>query len=119
MNSGALYPHLSLAGDDDRQHRTARLFRAYDVMCALVRIVWPAEAILEAGPDGAGWEGAIVSMYEADGHLTVTWRDEDDYEKFEKVADLGWTAVGQEGTTVTHENADSGGATVLRYGFLY
>ena len=64
-------------------------------MGALVRIVWPT------GSARVNWEGAIVSMHESDGHLTVTWRDEDDYEQFDKIADLGWIAVGEEGTRTT------------------
>ena len=113
MTGNARVPHLSLTGDDDHPDRTARLLRAYDAMGALVRIVWPT------GSARVNWEGAIVSMHESDGHLTVTWRDEDDYEQFDKIADLGWIAVGEEGTTVTHENADPGGARVLRHGFVY
>ena len=78
MTGNARVPQLRLAGGDDHPDRTARLLRAYDVMGALVRIVWPT------GSARVNWEGAIVSMHESDGHLTVTWRDEEsDYEQFD------------------------------------
>ena len=47
------------------------------------------------------------------------WRDEDAFEEFWMAVELGWQAVADEGSTVTHENADPGGAPTLRYGQLY
>lgn len=67
----------------------SRLFRALDTMCAVVRILWPGEDMLSRDPHAVRWEGALVSLHEDEGHLYATWKDEDYWEKYAKVVELG------------------------------
>ena len=99
-------PALSLGGDADRDERTERLVRAYEVMGAVVRILWPAEEARSPDRNAVRWRGAILGLHEVEDHLYVAWKDEDHWEKYAKVVELAWAAAGHESGRVIHENAD-------------
>jgi hypothetical protein len=103
------FPRLSVHGDKDREERLTRLLRAYDTMGAIVRIVWPGEAVPRRDP-AVTWAGAVARLDEAADELTVHWLDEDHREKFRLVAELAWAGLCESGRPVRHENADPGGS---------
>jgi hypothetical protein len=102
-------PSLSLGGSEHRSERTQRLVRAYEAMGAMARILWPSEEAGPRDPDAVRWREAIVSLHEVEDHLYVAWKDEDHWEKYAKLAELAWAAVGHESGRVIHENADAHG----------
>ena len=102
-------PALSLGGEEDRAERTERLVCAYEVMCALARVLWPAEEARSRDPGAVRWRGAILSLHEVEDHLYVAWKDEDHWEKYAKIVELAWVVAGHEGGRVIHENADVDG----------
>jgi len=108
MTASPSLPALSLGGDGDRAERVERLVRAYEVMSTIAGMLWPWDNLAH-DPDAVRWRGAIVSLHEVEDHLYVAWKDEDHAEKYAKLAELVWSAVGHEGTSVVHENADRGG----------
>src|SRR5687767_3675092 len=109
MITSLAQPSLSLGGSEDRAERTERLVRAYEAMCAMARILWPAEEAGSRDPDAVRWRGAIVSLHEVEDHLYVAWKDEDHWGKYAKLVELAWAAAGHEGGRVIHENADAHG----------
>jgi hypothetical protein len=108
MSDSISMPHLSLGDSEDREERTKRLLYAFDAMCAVVRVLWPGDAMFQ-DPDAVRWNGAILSLHEVEGHLYVAWKDEDHWDKFARVVELAWTAAGFESGRVIHENADENG----------
>jgi hypothetical protein len=111
MIAASCVPHLSLGGDDDRDERTHRLRRALDCMSALMRTLWPNDNA-SMDTDAVCWRGAVVSLHEVEGHLYVSWKDEDHWDKYAKVAELAWAAAGFESGRVIHENADVNGLAI-------
>ena len=99
-------PALSLGGEENRGARTQRLVRACDVMDTLARVLWPSEEARPRDPDAVRWRGAILSLHEVEDHLYVAWKDEDHWDKYAKLVELAWSAVGHESGRVIHENAD-------------
>ena len=112
-------PALSLGGEEDRAERTERLVRAYEVMCALARVLWPAEEARSRDAGAVRWRGAILSLHEVEDHLYVAWKDEDHWDKYGKVAELAWAAVGRESGRVVHENADVDGLSLRNWEPLF
>jgi hypothetical protein len=100
---------MSLGGGEERPERIGRLFRAYDTMAAVVRVLWPGEDVAVPDLFAVQWRGAIVSLHEVEDHLYVAWKDEDHWEKYSKVVELAWNAAGCESGRVIHENADVNG----------
>lgn len=98
MRQGEFRPQLSVVGEADPE-RIERLRAAYEMMSEIATIVWP---------DRPNWRGAIVGLSDADDVLSVTWRDEDDFDLFAPVAELAWAGA-CEGSYVRHENADPDG----------
>jgi hypothetical protein len=111
MTAGFAMPHLSLDGEEDREERRRRMLQAFDVMCAVVRILWPGDGT-SADPDAVRWAGAVLGLHEVEGHLYVAWKDEDHFDTFAKVVELAWTAIGFESGRVIHENADETGLSL-------
>ena len=111
MTASLTLPALSLGGDDNREERAERLARAFDLMCDVAALLWPGDGS-SRDPDAVRWRGAIVSLHEVEDHLYVAWKDEDHWDKFGKVAELAWAAVGHESGRVVHENADVDGLTL-------
>jgi hypothetical protein len=106
MSAHSPFPHLSLAGEENRSERTQRLQNAVEAIGAIVRILWPADLLSGPDPDAVQWTKALVGLHEAEGDLVVTWSDEDHWEKYAAVVELAWRAVGHESGSVLHENAD-------------
>ena len=71
--------HLSLGGNEEREERTTRLLSAFDVMCAVARVLWPGDAMIR-DPDTVRWNGAILSLHQVEGYLSVAWKDEDHWD---------------------------------------
>ena len=113
MITSSAQPSMSLGGSEDRAERTERLVRAYDVMDAMARILWPSEESGSRDPGAVRWRGAIVSLHEVEDHLYVAWKDEDHWEKYAKLVELAWSAAGHESGGVVHENADAHGLALL------
>jgi hypothetical protein len=78
-------------------------------MGAVAHLLWPQDEVALRDPNTVRWQGAIVSLHVVEDHLYVAWKDEDHWDKFGKVAELAWYAVGHEGGRVLHENADTDG----------
>jgi hypothetical protein len=108
MTTSLTLPALSLGGDEDRAERAERLTQAYEAMCRVADVLWPDRTDAR-DPDAVRWPGSIVSLHEVEDHLYVAWKDEDHWDKYAKVAELAWAAVGHESGLVVHENADIDG----------
>ena len=106
MITSLVQPALSLGGEEKRAERTQRLLRAREVMETLAGILWPSEETRLRDPAAVRWRGAILSLHEVEDHLYVAWKDEDHWDKYAKLVELAWSAVGHEGGRVIHENAD-------------
>jgi hypothetical protein len=109
MTDRSEMPALTLEGDEDRLERNGRLLRAYDTMCAVVRVLWPGEDAGASDLRAVRWKGALIGLHECEGHLHVAWKDEDHFGRYAKVVELGWNAAGDETGQVIHENADADG----------
>ena len=109
MTTSLTLPALSLGGDENRAERMERLVKAYELMAAAAGLLWPWENTASRDPDAVRWRGAIVSLHEVEDHLYVSWKDEDHWEKYAKLAELAWLAAGHESGRVIHENADPDG----------
>ena len=109
MTTSLTLPALSLGGDENRAERAERLTRAFEAMGEVAAVLWPRDAGGSRDPDAVRWRGAIVSLHEVEDHLYVAWKDEDHWDKFAKVAELAWAAMGHESGRVVHENADVDG----------
>jgi hypothetical protein len=118
MSDTISMPHLSIGGSEERQVRTRRLLYAFDAMSAVVRVLWPGDAMIR-DPEAVRWNGAVLSLHEAEGHLYVAWKDEDHWDKFVRVVELAWNAAGFESGRVIHENADQNGLALLQSETMY
>jgi hypothetical protein len=118
MMTDTCVPHLSLGGDNERDERTRRLHRAFDAMSTLVRMLWPNDGA-SMDPDAVRWRGAVISLHEVEGHLYVSWKDEDHWDKYAKVVELAWAAAGFESGRVVQENADMKGLAIPHAEVMY
>ena len=82
MSAHSPFPHLSLAGEENRSERTQRLQNAVEAMGAVLRILWPGDLLSGPDPDAVQWTKALVGLHEAEGDLVVTWSDELDFARF-------------------------------------
>jgi hypothetical protein len=119
MVRGAVAPYFSVDGDQDRAARLARLFHAYDAMCAAVRVLWPEEEAPRSDPNAVRWAGAVVRVAERDDDLWVSWKDEDHWAKYAAVVEIAWRAAGHESGRVLHENGDPEGIALLQDELMY
>ena len=114
-----LVPELEIVGEEDRAERMARLLRALDVMGSIVRIAWPDEDSTVTDPDAVRWRGAFDRLCQEGGHLHVAWKDEDHWDKYAKVVELAWNAIGCEGGCVIHHNTDPQGLKLPRTELMF
>ena len=112
-------PRLSVEGNEDKEERMSRLRRAFDTMCALVRVLWPGDGALARDRHAVCWNGALVSLHEDEDHLYAAWKDEDHWDKYAKVVELAWNTAGFESGRVIHDNADQKGLKLPRPELLF
>jgi hypothetical protein len=102
------FPELLVEGEDNGLVRTTRLLRAFDVMSAIARVVWPGDGTRH-DPDAVAWSKAVRRCHERDEQLSVTWCDEDHLDKFRLVAEIAWAGLCESGRPVIHLNEDPDG----------